>query len=143
MIYAQKVIKMLVDESRGSFKDIIRSSAPATAEIAVALRHLIQELFQDVTEVPRPAEQHADYVVSAGKPDGVFAYICPVKDYVRMGFYYGASLPDPAGLLVGTGKRLRHVKIYALPDVLHPEIRELIIAAYDDRKGELESMGGN
>ncbi len=70
---------MHVNESRGTFEDIIHSSAPAAAEIALSLRRLIQDLFQEVTEVPRPVEQHADYGVCAGKMVDVFGYICLVK----------------------------------------------------------------
>lgn len=58
---------MYVDESRGTFEDIIRISEPAAAEIALSLRRLIQDLFPDIMEISRPAEQHADYGVGAGK----------------------------------------------------------------------------
>lgn len=132
---------MNFDESRGTFEDIIRSSTPAATEIALSLRRLIQDLFPDATEVPRPAEQHADYGIGIGKMMDVFAYICPVKTYVRLGFYYGANLPDPAGLMVGTGKRLRHIKLNGVWDVQRPEVQALLIAAFDERKSKLKSIG--
>ena len=34
----------------------------------------------------------------------------PSGAYVNVGFFHGAALDDPAGLLEGTGKRMRHVK---------------------------------
>ena len=43
-----------------------------------------------------------------GKP---FAYIAAHKAHVNLGFYDGAALTDPKGLLEGTGKKMRHVKI--------------------------------
>lgn len=131
---------MQVDESRGTFEDVIHNSAPAAAEIALSLRRLIQELCQDVTEVHRPAEQHTDYVINAGKKESVFTYICPVKGYVRLGFYYGAALPDPARVLVGNGKRLRHIKLNEVSDVQRPEVHALILAACKERKNKLEAM---
>lgn len=132
---------MYVDESRGTFEDIIRISEPAAAEIALSLRRLIQDLFPDIMEISRPAEQHADYGVGAGKMVDVIVYICPVKAYVRLGFYYGESLPDPAGLLIGTGKRLRHIKPNAMLDVPRQEVQELLIAAFSERKSALKSQG--
>jgi hypothetical protein len=43
-----------------------------------------------------------------------YAYIGVQKSHVNLGFYYGAILPDPDGLLEGRGKKLRHLKIRSL-----------------------------
>jgi hypothetical protein len=40
-----------------------------------------------------------------------FAYLGLFKAHVNLGFFHGASLPDPAGLLEGSGKSMRHVKL--------------------------------
>ena len=48
--------------------------------------------------------------------------------HVNVQFADGASLPDPAGLLEGTGKRARHVKCRTLADVERPALRDLIVA---------------
>jgi hypothetical protein len=40
-----------------------------------------------------------------------FAYVNAFKAHASVGFFMGARLPDPAGLLEGTGKRMRHVKL--------------------------------
>jgi hypothetical protein len=48
---------------------------------------------------------------------------------VNIGFWDGVSLPDPEGLLEGTGKRARHVKIRSLPDLERPAVRVLIKSA--------------
>ncbi len=98
------------------------------------LRDRINEVYPDVTEVPRPGEQHAGYGIGPKAITEIFAYICPLKDYVRLGFYYGGWLPDPAKLLVGEGKRLRHVKIYSLEEAERPEVADLIRAAVEERK---------
>ena len=39
-------------------------------------------------------------------------YIAPHNNYVRLGFFNGATMPDPDNLLEGTGKKLRHIKVY-------------------------------
>ncbi|HWM60978.1 MAG TPA: DUF1801 domain-containing protein, partial [Rhizomicrobium sp.] len=41
--------------------------------------------------------------------DAAFGYVNAFRDHVNVGFFYGATLGDPAGLLEGTGKRMRHV----------------------------------
>jgi len=48
---------------------------------------------------------------------------------VTFGFLRGTSLPDPAGLLEGTGKNLRHVKLRTAEDLQEPAVRKLIEAA--------------
>ncbi len=43
-------------------------------------------------------------------------YIAPHHSYVRLGFFNGALMSDPAHLLEGTGKKLRHIKVYEVSD---------------------------
>ncbi len=45
--------------------------------------------------------------------DAPFGYVNAFKAHVNVGFFHGAELPDPAGLLEGSGKRMRHVKTSA------------------------------
>lgn len=52
--------------------------------------------------------------------------IMPLKSAVNLGFPRGTELPDPLGLLAGTGKRARHVKITSLQDADLPALRKLI-----------------
>ena len=51
------------------------------------------------------------------------------KAHVNLMFAKGTSLPDPEGLLTGTGKRARHVKIQQLMEIDNPAVRVLIEAA--------------
>jgi hypothetical protein len=130
---------MKVDKSRGTFRDVIREHSPQVKKIAQYLRRLTAGVHPDAIEVPRPAENHASYAIGSGRPSEVFAYICPLKDYVRFGFYYGGELPDPEALLVGSGKRLRHVKLYTLEQAERPAIRALLAAAVAQR---IRAAGG-
>ena len=43
--------------------------------------------------------------------DAPFAYVGAFRAHVNVGFFHGAALPDPAGLLQGTGKYMRHVTV--------------------------------
>ena len=52
------------------------------------------------------------------------------KGYVNFGFFFGADLADPAGLIQGEGKRIRHVKVYTLAEAKNPELLKLVEAAW-------------
>ena len=52
------------------------------------------------------------------------------KGYVNFGFFFGADLPDPAHLIQGEGKRMRHVKIYTIEEAKNPALLKLIEAAW-------------
>lgn len=43
--------------------------------------------------------------------DAAFAYVNIFKSHTNVGFFYGAHLDDPARLLEGSGKNMRHVKL--------------------------------
>jgi hypothetical protein len=70
--------------------------------------------------------------------DAPFAYVDAFKAHVNVGFFNGAALEDPAGLLEGTGKRGRHVKLRPGRDVNHAALGALIGAAYVDIKARLD-----
>src|SRR5262249_20966845 len=56
-----------------------------------------------------------------------------------VGFYHGASLPDPSGLLQGEGKRMRHVKLRLGTKLDSEALGNLIAAAYHDIRKRLGS----
>ena len=62
--------------------------------------------------------------------DAAFAYVNTFKSHVNVGFFRGALLADPAGLLEGSGKRMRHVKLTADSEPNVAALRALISAAY-------------
>ena len=64
--------------------------------------------------------------------DAAFAYVNAFKSHVNVGFFHGASLEDPTGLLQGSGKRMRHVKLSPDRAVDDAALRRLIGAAYSD-----------
>lgn len=62
--------------------------------------------------------------------DAAFAYVNAFRSHVNIGFFLGAELLDPAGLLQGTGKLMRHVKLGPDRDVDERALKRLIEAAY-------------
>ncbi len=57
--------------------------------------------------------------------DAAFGYVNAFKAHVNVGFFRGAELPDPNGLLEGTGKFMRHVKLRPEGEVDAPAQREM------------------
>jgi hypothetical protein len=69
--------------------------------------------------------------------DAAFAYVDAFSAHVNVGFFLGASLDDPAGLLTGTGKQMRHVKVRWAQPVDVAALSELIAVAYRDMRARL------
>jgi hypothetical protein len=66
-----------------------------------------------------------------------FAYVDAFEAHVDVGFFRGAELADPRGLLEGTGRFMRHVKLRPGEDLDASALRGLIHTAYTDIKRRL------
>jgi hypothetical protein len=62
--------------------------------------------------------------------DAAFAYANAFRAHLNVGFFHGAALEDPAGLLEGVGKRMRHVKLRWGEPVRVAALNDLIAAPY-------------
>lgn len=71
--------------------------------------------------------------------DAAFSYVNAFKDHVNVGFFFGALLKDPARLLEGTGKRMRHVKLWPGREVDSAALAQLVDAAYVDIRARLRA----
>lgn len=128
-------------DTYGRFEDILAGADEQSQKLAHQLRALIIDVYPAVVEVPWPNQRIAGYGVGPKKMSEHFCYIALQKGYVNLGFYYGAELPDPAGLLEGTGKLLRHAKIRSEADANHPALRALLEKARTHRMPEPPSSG--
>ncbi len=70
--------------------------------------------------------------------DVPFGYVNVFKAHANIGFFNGASLTDPAGLLEGTGKRMRHVKLRPGEALDKDALGALIAASYRDIRSRLD-----
>lgn len=69
--------------------------------------------------------------------DAPFGYVNAFKRHVDVGFFNGATLADPRGLLEGSGRRMRHVKLRPGEEVDAAALGALVEAAYRDIKVRL------
>ena len=73
--------------------------------------------------------------------DVPFAYVDAFSAHVNVGFFQGAELSDPSGLLRAAGKRMRHLKLRWGEAVDEAALGELIAAAYREIGSRLENAG--
>ncbi|MEQ9297590.1 MAG: DUF1801 domain-containing protein [Cyclobacteriaceae bacterium] len=114
-----------------SWEEWIEQKPEVLRPIAGKWFDIIKEMGSDVQPI-----FHDNYPI--GCVDAApFAYVHAFTAHVNVGFFHGVDLPDPAGLLEGTGKRMRHIKLR--PDAMINEeaIREIIQHAYLDIKERL------
>jgi hypothetical protein len=70
--------------------------------------------------------------------DAPFGYVNVFSSHANVGFFHGAALPDPARLLQGAGKFMRHVKLKPGTPTNAAALSALIHAAYADIKARVE-----
>ncbi len=70
--------------------------------------------------------------------DAAFGYVNAFRDHVNVGFFRGAELPDANGLLEGTGRFMRHVKLWPGRKSDDAALSKLVHIAYADMKRRIE-----
>jgi hypothetical protein len=66
--------------------------------------------------------------------DAGFGYVNAFRSHVNVGFFRGAEIADPQGLLEGTGRYMRHVKLRPERQVDEAALAALIAVAYEDMR---------
>jgi hypothetical protein len=107
------------------------SRAGALGEIARPWYERMRECGDDVRELLH--DGHPTACVG----DAAFGYVNAFTAHVNVGFFLGAQLADPARLLEGTGKYMRHVKIRPGTEIDQEALAALIQAAYAQVKSEV------
>jgi hypothetical protein len=79
---------------------------------------------------------HDGYPV-AGVGDAPFGYVNAFRAHANVGFFHGALLADPARILEGAGRHMRHVKLRPGKDLNADALSQLITEAYEDIKQRL------
>jgi len=106
--------------------------APELGGLARHWFHAMREAGDEVRELMH------DGCATACLGDVPFGYVNVFTAHVNVGFFQGASLPDPAHLLQGSGKFMRHVKLRPGSAVDSAALAKLIETAYADIKARVE-----
>src|SRR6185503_17681809 len=95
---------------RSELEPFLAPYSPVIQQLALKLRALIREVMPDAIEQLDPPAHLIGYGVDRSYK-GLICGITLHTAHINLMFARGTELPDPAGLLVGTGKRARHVRI--------------------------------
>jgi hypothetical protein len=114
----------------------LSSYDPHISNLTLAVREVVLEEAPEAIESISKGYAVAIGFSFTGKPlkDG-FCHIATYSSYVNLGFNHGALLPDPNGVLAGTGKSIRHITIRYQSELDRPFIRRYLQAA-------IEQIGG-
>ena len=117
---------------------------PAIENWMRAHRGELGAIAQHWFEIMRKRGDDVREVLHDGHPtacvaDAAFAYVNAFKAHVNVGFFRGAEIADPNGLLEGTGKVMRHVKLRPGHDFDATALTKLVDAAYTDMKERVQA----
>ena len=134
---------MISNETHGTFDDILATAKPELRSVCKALRSLIASSHNRFVEAVWPKQKIASFGVGPKKMTEHYAYIAVQATHVNLGFYHGTSLTDPAGLLEGTGKEQRHLKLRHGSEIRSPFVVALLREAISDRRRHLPDPCGS
>jgi hypothetical protein len=116
-----------VPPPRREYLEFLSAYEPGITALALAVRAVV------LTEAPDAVELLYDAysAVSAGysftgRPSDAFIHIAAYAQWVNLGFNHGADLDDPYGLLQGSGRQVRHIRIAGIADLRKPAVRALV-----------------
>jgi hypothetical protein len=137
-IAARKELHVKVGESKAKPKrKYVDTDNPELRKVAKALRAFVKGI------EPATKETVNSWGVPTFENDAPFCLYMVGKNHVTFGFLFGSSLNDPQGLLEGTGKNLRHVKLRKLEDLQRPALKTLVQAACKrEGKPPMRGMSG-
>ncbi len=111
-----------------SLRQLLDGFSPEVQQLALSGRARIRDLVPDAQEKVMRGYRSLSYDFGSGMKDQ-FAAIVLHGEYVNLQFPRGVDLPDPARLLEGTGKAMRHVKIRTEETLKSKEVGELVESA--------------
>ena len=106
----------------------LKPYSPSVRRLALAARRLVLQVMPEAVEQVDPPSKIIAYGYDRTYA-GLVCAIAPYTAHVNLIFSQGTRLPDPKGLLEGTGKYARHVKFMTAADVARPAVRALLKAA--------------
>ena len=101
----------------------VKDENPELRKVVRGLRSLMKKC------VPGTKETVNAWGIPTFERKDPFCFFMAGKNHVTFGFHFGTSLEDPEGLLEGTGKNIRHVKLRTLEDLEQKGLKNLVQAA--------------
>ena len=115
----------------------VRDENPELRKVVGGLRSFVKKC------VPGTKETVNSWGIPTFERKDPFCFFMVGKKHVTFGFHSGTSLDDPEGLLEGTGKNIRHVKLRTVEDVEQKGLKNLVqAAARQEGKAPMRGMRG-
>src|SRR4051812_31911259 len=100
------------------FDRLLAPFEPEIRELALAVRERVRPRVPEAVEIVYDAYNAVSIGYTfTGRTSDHFCHIAVYPKHVNLGFPMGTALPDPGGLLRGTGKACRHVRLQSLADL--------------------------
>ena len=115
--------------AKNHIEEFLAKYPAEVGELAQASRRLLNEMLPKAEET---LDQSAR-VIGFGYGPGYKGCVCTLilsQKGVKLGLARGSELPDPRGLLSGSGKVHRHIALQTLADLKQPGLKPLIKAAF-------------
>jgi hypothetical protein len=115
------------------FETLLASSSAPIAATARALRSAVQDAIPSAVQTVDAPDRLLAFGTGPKLRDMLFAII-PHTGHVNLQLADGADLPNPGGLIEGTGKRVRHIKVRSVEVAGSPAVRAIIDAQVAHRR---------
>jgi hypothetical protein len=122
--------------------EVMSDRPDAIVEIALAARKSVLKAAAGCSEFVGETYCVLNLFSFTGKPGPAFIHIATYSKHVNLGFNHGAILEDPKGLLAGTGKMIRHVRLDSKSQLRSKPVKDLIAAAVVHARETAEAKGG-
>jgi hypothetical protein len=120
----------------------IKKFDPQNAALIRSVRKVLRKRMPSANELVY--DNYNFFVIgycSTERPSDCIVSIAAAANGVGLSFYYGATLPDPHKLLLGSGGQNRFLRIESATMLARPEIEGLIAAAIAQAKNPLPGQG--
>jgi hypothetical protein len=115
----------------------VKDENPELRKVVRALRSYVKKT------VPGTKETVNAWGIPTFEAPDPFCFYMVGKNHVTFGFHFGTSLDDPEGLLEGTGKNMRHVKLRSAEELEQKGLRELVLTAAEmEGQSPMHGMSG-
>ncbi len=116
-----------------AFEAMVGRASPEFVALANKARSLVLAVMPGAIGIVWPRQKIASWGTGPKKLTEHFCYVSFAKAHMNLGFYYGSELADPDGLLEGSGKLMRHIKVRDAKQLAAPAVRALIVEASTHR----------
>jgi Domain of unknown function (DU1801) len=129
---AERQMKSFIDKFEPKHQALIRSMRKALRKRLPTANELAYDNYNFFALGYCSTERPSDCIVS----------IAASANGVGLSFYWGATLPDPHGILLGSGSQNRFIRIDSAKILARPEVEALIAAADAQAKTPMPARGG-